>query len=453
MKRPIPGDVLAQHYRLTRVLKEGGTSMVFAAENVFTGKLVAIKWILPELMREREVSLRLLREAQLNAAIGHPNVVNVFDVGRHEGSLFLVMELLHGRPLSEALTDAPLDASTFIRLMMPVLRGVQAAHGAGVVHRDLKPENIFLCVDAHGVARETKVLDFGVSKLTRGSLSADQEAALEGTVRGTRQFMAPEQIRDDRNCDERSDIYALGVIFYRALSGVLPYDGATPVELAVRLARGNATPLSQRVAKLPRGLSDVVMRALAADPGRRFANVASLASALEPYTQGPEDSLRALLSLSDHPRRRPGQPGGLAIRHASADAPSRPGVLAATGRREGLRGSALAPPPPPPKLRQLSSPARVGSHGSALARRPAESAEPMAQGRRSVVPPKLKLVLPPLPPPVPELQAAAREERARTLGFVRWAVVPALGFVIALGLGWLAMQAFGVDWQVGVTGR
>jgi len=453
MKRPIPGDVLAQHYRLTRVLKEGGTSMVFAAENVFTGKLVAIKWILPELMREREVSLRLLREAQLSGAIAHPNVVNVFDVGRHEGSLFLVMELLHGRPLSEALTDTPLEPHAFVRLMMPVLRGVQAAHGAGVVHRDLKPENIFLCVDAHGVARETKVLDFGVSKLTRGSLVSEQEVASAGTFQGTRQFMSPEQIRDDRDCDERSDIYALGVIFYRALSGVFPYDGATPVELAVRLARGNATPLSLRVPKLPRGLSDVVMRALAADPARRFANVASLASALEPYTQGPQDSLRALLSLSDHSRRRRDQRGGLTIRHSSVDLSGQPGGLGETGRREGLRGSALSPPPPPPKLRELRSPTQGSSHGSALAHRAVETREALAHVRRSPAPPKLKLVLPPLPSPAVEPPLAAHGERAASLRVVRWALVPALALAIALGVGWLAIHAMGTDWQVGISGR
>lgn len=437
MKRPSPGDVLAQHYRLTRVLKEGGTSIVFAAENVLTGKLVAIKWIPPELMREREVSLRLLREAQLNAAIAHPNVVNVFDVGRHEDSLFMVMELLHGRPLSEALTDAPLDAHAFVRLMMPVLRGVQAAHQAGVVHRDLKPENIFLCVDAQGLSRETKVLDFGVSKLTRGSLVPGHEEAHAGTVLGTRQFMAPEQLRDARACDERSDIYALGVIFYRALAGVHPYAGATRVELAVRVARGDAIPLSQRVATLPRGLSDVVMRAFAADPAQRFANVSSLASALEPYTEGPEDSLRALLSLSDHPRRRRSPHGGLALRQSSADLTRRAHVLGAMSRSEPSLGIGLAPPPPPPKLRHIGSPPRVGSQGSALAHRSLDSRESLVHERRSLGSSKLRLVLPPLPSPASDPREAGRSARA---AFVRWALVLALGLVVALLLCWLALQ-------------
>jgi serine/threonine protein kinase len=265
--------------------------------------------------------------------------------------------------------------------------------------------------------------------------------------------MAPEQLRDARACDERSDIYALGVILYRALSGVYPYDGATPVEVAVRVVGGNAMPLHRRVPRLPRGLSEVVMRAIAADPRQRFANVASLSSALEPYAEGPEDSLRALLNLSDHPRRRHEQLGDLASRPQSADSSSRPHLLGETDGRQASRGSGLAPPPPPPKLRPLRSPQPVSSHGSALAHRAVDARQTLVHARRSLTPTRLKLVLPPLPSPAPEPRGAARGESAAAVGFVRRAIVPALGFAIALWLGWLAMHALGADWRVGISDR
>jgi eukaryotic-like serine/threonine-protein kinase len=284
--KPNLGDVLADKYRLDRVVGEGGMSMVFAATHTLTGKQVAIKWLLPELVGDEENSQRLLREAQATGAIDHPNVVNVFDVGRHAGALFLVMEHLHGEPLSEFLTRGPHDPVEFVQLMMPILRGVHAAHRIGVVHRDLKPDNIFLCRDPHGEAREPKVLDFGISKLTDDLLEPGSELTREGTVFGTPQYMAPEQMRDAHIADARSDIYALGVIFYRAFSNEYPYDADTLTALAIRIVEGNAAPLHEICPHLDLGLCDVIMRALALDPDQRFANVAALAQALEPYADG-----------------------------------------------------------------------------------------------------------------------------------------------------------------------
>ena len=144
--RPSRGDVIAEKYRVERPLGEGGMGTVFAAANLVTGKQVAIKWLKPELAPE-EYAHRFMREAQVASRIEHPNVVNVFDMGRHEGALFLVMELLHGDPLSALLDQPIVEVREFLRLMMPVLRGVHAAHRLGGVHRDLTPDNIFVCRD------------------------------------------------------------------------------------------------------------------------------------------------------------------------------------------------------------------------------------------------------------------------------------------------------------------
>ncbi|MEY4508796.1 MAG: hypothetical protein RLZZ450_918, partial [Pseudomonadota bacterium] len=282
---PTLGTVIADKYRLDRVLGKGGMSAVYAATNELTGKQVAIKLLQREGSGDDEHSLRLMREAQTASAIDHPNVVNVFDVGRHEGALFLVMELLYGESLSALLLRGVSDPNEFVRLMMPVLRGVHAAHRCGVIHRDLKPDNILLCTDPHGEPREPKVLDFGISKLT-DKLARGKELTREGTVFGTPQYMAPEQMRDARMIDARCDVYALGVIFYRALSGDYPYNADSIGALAIRIVEGKATPLAELCPMLDAGLADVVMRALHPDPEQRFQSVQELGEALEPYADG-----------------------------------------------------------------------------------------------------------------------------------------------------------------------
>ncbi|MDB4985437.1 MAG: serine/threonine protein kinase, partial [Myxococcaceae bacterium] len=398
--KPNLGDVIADKYRLDRVLGEGGMSTVYAAANVMTGKQVAIKWLQPELIRDEEQSQRLLREAQATSAIDHPNVVNVFDIGRHEGALFLVMELLHGEPLSELLMRGAQDPYEFVKLMIPVLRGVHAAHREGVVHRDLKPDNIFICRDAHGESREPKVLDFGISKLTRlagEGLEPGVELTREGTVFGTPQYMAPEQMRDARNADARSDVYALGVIFYRAFSNEYPYDADTLTALAIRIVEGNAAPLHELVPELDRGLSDVVMRALALDPEQRFPSVAELGQALENYANG------VLFA-----------PG--AVERESFLALRRDSALPLAQHLPSSRQ--IAPPPPPPRtgaMRDHDNPATtrrrdddarldVDSATRVIEARDLISEEPALVRRDS----HGKLTIPPLPPPTPTLSRPSR---------------------------------------------
>ncbi|MDB4972103.1 MAG: serine/threonine protein kinase [Myxococcaceae bacterium] len=395
--KPNLGDVIADKYRLDRVLGEGGMSTVYAAANVLTGKQVAIKWLQPELIRDEEQSQRLLREAQATSAIDHPNVVNVFDIGRHDGALFLVMELLHGEPLSELLMRGAQEPFEFVKLMMPVLRGVYAAHRVGVVHRDLKPDNIFICRDPHGDSREPKVLDFGISKLANDALEPGLELTREGTVFGTPQYMAPEQMRDARSADQRSDVYALGVIFYRAFSNEYPYDADTLTALAIRIVEGNAAPLHELVPALDRGLSDVVMRALSLDPEQRFATVAAFAQALEPYANG----LLFAPGASDRD---------------SFPFPRRDSTIPFIEHLPSSRQ--IAPPPPPPRtgsMRGSDNPAAVQPESAARLRNDIDSATRLIDAsdlideaeapRRDSAP---KLSIPPLPPPTPTLSRPSR---------------------------------------------
>lgn len=356
MKKPSPGDVFAQHYRLTHVLGEGSASLVFAAENVFTGKSVAIKWLFPELLREREVSLDLLREAARNGAVVHPNVVSVTDVGRHGGSLFLVMELLQGKPLSAFLPDALVDPSAFLKLMMLALRGVQAAHEVGLVHGSLTPDKIILTTDAGGLGRKIKVLDFGVAKLMRPSLRSKYELTGAGTVQRAPHYLAPEQLQDPRSGDARADVYALGVIVYRALSGVYPFEGESLGELATLVCDGKAIPLHRRVPRIRRELCNVVMQSLEVDVKARYQTVLTLASALEPYLDQPETALRRLSIPADHdvPRSPPLEESsdGISLMELGERLVSRDQARMST--RRPASGRMPPPPPPPTRLRPLT---------------------------------------------------------------------------------------------------
>ncbi|HEX2675896.1 MAG TPA: serine/threonine-protein kinase, partial [Polyangiales bacterium] len=225
----------------------------------------------------------LLREAQAAGRVHHPNVVDIYDVGEHAGSLFLVMERLHGRPLSDVLDEGPVPPGELLASLLPALRGVAAAHRQGVIHRDLKPSNIFLCCDDSGETLGAKVLDFGVSKM-RSTLEAGGETLTRsGAVMGTPLYMAPELFDEARSIDLRADIYALGVILYRGLSGEMPFRAETYPQLVLKVSMSAARPLHDVAPSVPKALCDVVMHALERDPDARYQDVPSLVRALEPF--------------------------------------------------------------------------------------------------------------------------------------------------------------------------
>jgi serine/threonine-protein kinase len=266
---------------------------VFQATHLVTGKELALKCMLPGGEVAADDIERFIREARAAARISHPNIVDIYDVGEHEGAFFLVMEYLRGRSLRELMRSGAVPAGPLLRSLLPALRGVQAAHRAGVVHRDLKPENIFLCCDADGEPLEAKVLDFGISKFGEQNGASLLSITRTGAVMGTPFYMSPEQAEDSSTVDERTDIYAFGVILYEALSGVLPYRAESLTGLLLRIARGDAVPLRKLRSELPGALESAVMRAMAAEPKRRFADVRALIAALEPFASSAPLPLEA----------------------------------------------------------------------------------------------------------------------------------------------------------------
>lgn len=302
---PRPDDLIAEKYRIERLIGRGGMGAVYEASHVISGKRVAVKWMLPELQRADLVE-RFLHEARATARIDHPNVVDIYDVGLKDGAVFLVMELLHGESLGTRLERERLEPDAAVALLMPAMRGVAAAHGQGVIHRDLKPDNIFLCTGPEGDARDCKVLDFGISKVAAGD-QRDLGMTRSGIVMGTPYYMSPEQIRALNQVDQRGDVYAFGVILYEMLARAYPYEADNYNALIVKIATREPTSLLEVRPDLDRRLASIVMRAVARDREQRYQSVAELALALEPFAPGvPFRTRGSVFEPPSKPRGRVG---------------------------------------------------------------------------------------------------------------------------------------------------
>lgn len=250
-------------------------------------RMVAIKILHPKLAGRKDLTSRFRREARAMSQLTHPNTVKVFMYGELEddGSLYIVMEMLEGRNLNQTVRkEGPMPAERAIPILIQVCGALQEAHDLGIVHRDLKPENIFLSKQG-GISDYPKVLDFGLAKVTErqmqpGSVILTQE----GMVFGTPEFMSPEQAQG-KTLDARSDIYSLAVILYEVLTGKLPFTARTPMEYIQKHVTDAIIPLSERVPdrKFPKGLDEVLAKALQKHPDQRYQTAGEFGEALRPF--------------------------------------------------------------------------------------------------------------------------------------------------------------------------
>src|SRR5262245_3871130 len=277
--RLVDGQVWG-HYRVIRLLGRGGMGEVYEAEQLETGRRLALK-VLRHTLGSADDRARFLREGQLAASISHAHTVYIFGSEEVGGAPAITMVLLSGGTLKDRVSaEGPLSPSAAVSAVLDVIGGLDAAQAAGTLHRDIKPSNCF--VDADGAV---KVGDFGlsISTLTR---DVRQELATAG-FEGTPQFAAPEQLRGEP-LDVRADIYAVGATLYYLLTGRPPLDAGNLRELVSKVA--SETPVSPRLLRrdVPRGLAAVVLRCLAKAPAGRPQSYAELADLLRPYGSANE---------------------------------------------------------------------------------------------------------------------------------------------------------------------
>jgi serine/threonine-protein kinase len=274
------GDVLAEKYRVERVLGSGGMGVVVAAQHVTLHHKVALKLMLPSAATDAQATARFLREARAAAQLRSEHVARVLDVGTlASGEPFMVMELLEGSDLDVILHErGPLPVAEAVDYLRQACDAVAEAHERGIVHRDLKPGNLFLASDARGRSM-IKVLDFGISKHTNavGDLALTKTAAIMGSPL----YMSPEQMRASRDVDARTDVWSLGVTLYQLLAGRVPFLTDSPMELGAKVLHEEPEPLDQARRDVPPAIAAVVKRCLAKDPAARFAGARDLAAALD----------------------------------------------------------------------------------------------------------------------------------------------------------------------------
>jgi len=286
------GEVLAGKYHLERLLGSGGMGAVYEALHAFTQRRVAVKLMHPSIARSKVAAERFLREARAPGSIGHEGIVEVLDGGHAEdGSLYLVMEVLHGETLQAALRKKRIHLQEIAAIVLELLDILEAAHEAGFVHRDIKPENVFL--EAAGEGEITvKLLDFGVAGVIEQSdreRSADPKLTRAGAVLGTPLYMSPEQALG-RSVDARADLWSVGALLYQALAGAPPYGGNSFQALVVSISTQEHTPIGVLRPDLPPRVHAVVERALRKDPDKRWSSAREMAGALAAAVEGRSTS-------------------------------------------------------------------------------------------------------------------------------------------------------------------
>ncbi|MGQ9897835.1 MAG: serine/threonine protein kinase [Acidobacteriota bacterium] len=282
---PLIGQILEGKYRVQSKIGQGATGAIYRAERINIGDAVAIKVLKPEFAKDYAAAERFRREALALGRIRHPNVIAIYDYfeqprqGDHPALVFLVMELLSGKTLRDILRqEYVLDIRRTVRLMVQVCSALHAAHERNVIHRDLKPENIM--IEQYDRQHEMpKVIDFGLARL-RMTGKLIKTLTEQGRVAGTPYYMSPEQWMD-RQLDARTDIYALGIICYEMLTGRVPFNADTVMQLANKHVKMPPQPPIELRRELPLGISQAVLRALAKQPKDRPSTTLELADALQ----------------------------------------------------------------------------------------------------------------------------------------------------------------------------
>ena len=261
--------VINDRYEVRRRVGRGGMADVFLAHDLLLNRDIAVKVLFPEFAVDPKFVERFRREAQSAASLSHPNIVNVYDWGKFEGTYFIAMEFVEGRTLADVLKGGRrLNARQASEIASEVAAALGFAHEAGIAHRDIKPANIL--IGSNGVV---KVADFGIARLMNGPAEANLTQA--GSVMGTATYFSPEQAQGAQP-DPRSDLYSLGIVMYEMVAGQVPFSGENAVAIAYKQVHDEAVPLTDLAADLPRAFADIVGRLMRKDPAARYPDARSL---------------------------------------------------------------------------------------------------------------------------------------------------------------------------------
>jgi len=310
-----PGSRL-DNYEVLGLLGAGGMGEVYHARDSVLRREVAIKILPAFVSQDPERIHRFEQEARAAAALNHPNILAVYQLGSFQGSLYLVSELLEGETLRRQLDRAPVFTRKAIEYAVQIARGLSAAHEKGIVHRDLKPENLFVTNDGR-----IKILDFGLAKLVPPTTASDGDTptltqqTIPGQVMGTVGYMSPEQVRGG-SVDHRTDIFAFGAVLYEMLCGVRAFQHPTVVETMTAILNEDPPAISQILPATPQGLQRVVHRCLEKNPEQRFQSTSDLAFAIEALLESNAAPVQRA-ATEPHPsrkwRRRPLVPATILV--------------------------------------------------------------------------------------------------------------------------------------------
>jgi serine/threonine protein kinase/tetratricopeptide (TPR) repeat protein len=298
-----PGTLVAGKYKIIEELGHGGMGVVYKAEDLKLKRFVALKFLPPHLMDSADLKERFLVEAQAAAALNHPNICVIHEVGEDDSRHYIAMEYVDGETLKDKLGKGPLPAPEALTIAGQVAAGLGEAHHKGIIHRDIKSANIM--VTAKGQA---KVMDFGLAKLRGGSSLTKSQTTI-----GTVAFMSPEQARGG-DLDARTDIWSLGVVLYEMLAGKLPFRGDHDQAIIHQALHVDPEPVKKARPDLPAGLDEIVGQALAKKPADRYATMEELGTDLEAVAEG-------LKPLKARPRRIPRKILGVRAAYVSAALP------------------------------------------------------------------------------------------------------------------------------------
>ena len=263
--------VLAGRYELFERIGEGGMSVVYKAKDKLLNRFVAIKILKPQFINDHKFIDSFRRESQAAASMSHPNIVNIYDVGREGNIHYIVMELIEGKALSDCIkSQGPMPYPKVIVLSKQIAAALAFAHKNHIIHRDVKPHNVM--ITPNGTA---KITDFGIAKAVNAATIVDNTDGIIGSVH----YFSPEQARGGY-VDEKSDIYSLGIVMYEMLTGRVPFDGDNPVNIALMHINGEMVPPSKLVEGVPPALEHIIMKCTDKYPVNRFASAEELIEAL-----------------------------------------------------------------------------------------------------------------------------------------------------------------------------